>query len=208
MVVPFTPAPSFTDYPALLHPESSDICRWCDAVWNRDFTQSYLKTVITDEGIYPAASNDHLAYWLTNPPAGSWLFLQGDQKVQHLVWRTPVNTSQEVFQVRFGELIFTIRREHLMAGAKAASELAQVATALRGATRGAAFKSPFISLSRDVDSLRQGQLRAELLVAAQTDPRVRELCATISSLTAGELWGLTAVLYAANPNKPQLAVKR
>lgn len=199
---PFEPQVSFTDYTALRSPASNVICPWCDETWDRDFTQTWLKTIICREGIFPAASNDHLAYWLLNPPSGDWIFLQGDQKVQHVIWRAPINRSQEIFQVRAGETLLTIRRKHLQRGAEAARDLAAVATDLKEPKRGAPFKSPFLSLSRDRDSPSQGVLRPELYKHAGTDRRTHQHIDTINALTAGELWALTAVLYAQNPTRP------
>lgn len=202
-IVPFEPLATFTDWQALRAPQSRVICRWCHGVWTRDFTQTHLKSIVCADGVFPAASNDHLAYWLLNPPDGPWVFLQGDQKVQHVVWRAPVNLSREVYQIRAGESILTVRRESLQAGAMAAKELADKATELRGAKRGAPYKSPFVSLSRDRDSPSQGALRPELLRHASSDPLTAKNIATIHSLTAGELWALTSVLYAINPNRPE-----
>lgn len=209
-VVPFLPPETFMDYAAMRAPESKEMCVYCDAVWCRDFAQTYLKTIVCDEGVFPAASNDHLAYWLLNPPKGAWLFLQGDQKIQHVVFRAPVNHSQEVYQVRMGDAVLTVRREMLIAGAEAARELSDVATQLRRQTnkKAPALKSPFHSLSRDCDSQTQGQLRIELIKEAQTNQRVASLANTISKLTAGELWGLTSVLYAANPTKPEPKISK
>jgi CRISPR type IV-associated protein Csf1 len=196
---------TFTDYSALRNQGGDHICGWCTAVMNRDFSQTHLKSVICAEGVFSAASNDHIAYWLMNPPAGAWLFVQGDQKVQHIIFRTPVNHSQDVFQVRLGETVVTIRRAMLAQGKEAANALAAVANDIRfrDGKRGAALKSPFVSLSRDFDALSQGVLRRELLVEAQEKPEVKRLVNIIQKLTAGELWGLTAVLYATNPHRPE-----
>ncbi|MCM3609532.1 hypothetical protein M4D49_29080 [Cupriavidus pauculus] len=207
-VVPFQPQASFTDWTALRAPASQFICKWCDAVWDRDFTQTYLKTIVCEAGVFPAASNDHLAYWIMNPPEGRWLFLQGDQKIQHVVWRAPVNRSREVFQVRAGESVLTIRSRQLHAGLAAVKGLAAKATELRGVKRGAPFKSPFISLSRDLDSPSQGVLRRELYAHAAEDPLTAQNIAIVGALTGGELWALTSILYAKNPHRPEpLSIK-
>ncbi len=201
-VVDFEPQSSFTDWAALRSPSSRLICVWCDGVWDRDFTQAYLKTIVCREGVFPAARNDHLAYWIMNPPEGPWLFLQGDQKIQHVVWRAPVNHSREVFQVRAGEAVLTIRTKQLQAGVAAVKALAAKATELRGSKRGAPLKSPFVSLSRDLDSPSQGVLRRELHAHAGNDPETARNIATVSAMTSGELWALTSLLYAKDPHRP------
>lgn len=207
-VVDFQPGNTFTDWAALKAPGSRYLCVWCDAVRSRDFTQTYLKTVITREGVFPAASNDHLAYWHLNPPEGPWLFLQGDQKIQHVVWRAVVNTSTDVYLVRAGDTCLTIRRGHVELGAHAAKALAATATELRQAKRGAPLKSPFVSLSRDMDSPSQGFLRRELIEHGRTHAQTAQQIKVINSLTAGELWALTSVLYAKSPSKPQTILTR
>lgn len=203
LVVDFEPLVTFTDWSALRYAGSPVICRFCKAMWNREFTQTHIKSVICSEGVFPAASNDHLAYWILNPPEGPWLFLQGDQKVQHVVWRAPVNRSKDLFHVRAGESVLSIRRQRVVDGAAAAKELAAIATAIRTVKKSTPLKSPFVSLSRDLDALSQGSLRRELLTHAKTDAKTAELVQFILSMTAGELWGLTSVMYATNPHKPQ-----
>lgn len=201
-VAAFNPLTSFTDWASLKAPASTSICRWCKSVWDRSFTQTWLKTVVTPEGIFPAARNDHLAYWMLNPPQGPWLFLQGDQKIQHVVWRAPVNYSPDFYFVRAGESLLSIRRQHLRDGVEAVRALAATATQLRAAKRGAPLKSPFLTLSRDRDAPSQGALRHELLKHAQTDKDTARQVDVVGNLTAGELWALTAVLYAADPHRP------
>ncbi|MYM92617.1 type IV CRISPR-associated protein Csf1 [Duganella vulcania] len=200
VVSPFSPGDTFTDYTSMRGKGSKTVCGWCMATWGPDFTQRYTKSVITRDGVFPAASNDHIAWWLLNPPKGSWVFMLSDQKRQHLIWRAPVNTSDQVYQVRFGELVLTVRRAMLEKGADAARRLAQAASAGR---KGAALKSPFVRLSRDIDTPAHGALRHELYEMATRDSQVADDIAVMHSLTPGELWGLTAVLYAATPSRPE-----
>lgn len=203
-VVPFVPTDTFMDYPALRNPTGTHMCRWCDAAWSTAFAQTYLKTVMCAEGVFPAAKNENLAYWLLNPPAGNWLFLQGDQKVQHVVFRAPVNRSTEIFQIQMGEAVVTVRRAMLEKGLAAAKELAQAANDLNAkkGKRGPPLKSPFIDLSRSFTSPSHGAIRQDLLIAAAHDAQVALNLATLSELTPGELWGLTSVLYVQTPVRP------
>lgn len=204
LVNPFSPEDSFTDYGLLRGRGSKVLCGWCAGVWNQEFTQKLLKTVACSEGIFPAASNNHIAYWLMNPPEGQWLWVQGDQKRQHIVWRAPVNTSREVFHVRFGENDLCLRRAMLQPAVDAARRLAKAASANR---KGAPLKSPFTALSRDMDSNSNGTLRRDLYLLADSGTpeaaQVKEDMALICSLTPGELWALTALLYADNPHRPE-----
>lgn len=198
LVVPFEPEGSFTDYGLLCRAASKWICGWCAGVWNADFTQKALKTVMCDEGVFPAASNAHIAYWLLNPPSGRWIWVMGDQKRQHIVWRAPVNSSAEVFQIRYGELTLTVRKAHLIAALAAAKRLAIAASA----DRKVPLKSPFVRLSRDLDDVNHGAIRSDLLKLATTDAAVAADVKSIQQCTAGELWAMTAALYADPADKP------
>jgi len=201
-VVPFKPGDdSFTDYAALKGPNSDLICGWCAAAWNIDFTQRALKSVMCADGVFSAASNADIAYWLHNPPTGAWLWIMGDQQRQHIVWRATVNVSTEVFQVRQGENNMTIRRKRVFEALDAAKRLAAVASVGR---KGAPFKSPFVRLSRDLDEPSHGRIRHDLHAKALTDPQVAFDVRLVQSCTPGELWALTAVLYASpNPERPR-----
>lgn len=193
MVVPFSPGSSFTDYASLRKPYSGVICGWCAATWNEDFTQKAIRTVMCEEGVFPAASSADIAFWLANPPAGKWIWIMGDQKRQHLVWRTTVNTSQEIFQVRYGENLLTIRRQMITQAIEAARRLAAAASVGR---KGAPLKSPFVRISRDMDDCAHGRIRWDLDAIAANDEQVSKDIRLIRSCTPGELWGLTAALYA------------
>ncbi len=198
-VTPFAPTDSFTDFPALRAKSSRLICGWCAATCNDLFTQKALKTVICREGVFPAASNAHIAYWLLNPPEGPWLWIQGDQKKQHIIWRTPVNNSRDVYQVRHGEQVLSIRRERLLPACDTARRLAKAASEGR---KGAALKSPFVRLSRDLDDPAHGCIRPDLHARALTDKAVQDDIRHLQRLSPGELWALTALLYA-QPERPQ-----
>ena len=192
-ITPFAPEDSFTDYGSLKAKASKVLCGWCAATWNADFTQKALKTVMCRDGVFAAASNADIAYWIANPPAGNWIWVMGDQKRQHIVWRATVNTSRDMFQVRLGENNMTVRRDKVQVAVDAARRLAAAASTGR---KGAALKSPFIRLSRDLDDPSHGVIRNDLHQRANTEPDIKKDIEVLQSCTPGELWALTAVLYA------------
>lgn len=201
LVMPFAPESSFTDYGSMKRPGSKFLCGWCAGAWHVDFTQKALKTVMCSEGIFQAASNADIAYWLINPPKGNWVWVMGDQKRQHIVWRAVVNTSQEIFQIRQGENNMTVRSKQLFVAVDAARRLSVVASMGR---KGAALKSPFMRLSRDLDEPVHGMIREDLHRLAQTDVQVKHDIQLLQSCTPGELWAMTALLYAVpSPVKPK-----
>lgn len=205
-VVPFAPGGSFTDYTNLLAPESKLICGWCAACWRRDFTQTYLRSVVTPEGIFPCASNDHIAYWLSNPPASPFMIFLGDQQQQHVVWRTPVNASGDAIVMRFGERLMIVRPQHLRRATEAARRLAEAITERRALKRGrgrpATCKNPFARLSRDLDEQRHGTLSNEAFETVGEKEDLRQHLEALLSATPGEIWALNATLYAKNPSRP------
>lgn len=204
LVQPFKPGATFTDLSALACATSRVVCRACIAVWTLDFTQRYAKSVVCAEGVFPAAKNDHIAYWLLNPPPPPFLFYLSDQKQQHLVWRAPVNLSTELYQVRFGMKTFTIRRAHLAAALESARTLAAALSDERRAkgNRGAPVKSPFTALARENDDLHNGMLRNSVIALAAGSPALQAHVDTILHCTPGEIWGLSALLYAKEPHRP------
>lgn len=198
-MIDFDPPVSFTDFPALRARESRLVCRWCHAVWSSEFTTRYLRTVVCAAGVFRAASNDHLAYWLMNPPSGEWLFLQGDAKRQHVVWRTPVNTSRDIYRVQAGDTSLVIRRPRLLEATEAWGRLVE---AINEANPKKKRKSPFLYLSRERDAVGQGQLHPELVGIAAASPDVAADMRLMNRLTSGERWALTAVIYAKAPAMP------
>lgn len=199
-VLPFEPTDSFADYAALRAPTSRFIDGWCGAIWTKEFTQDYGKAVICEEGVFLAASNNDIAWFMLNPPEGRWIFVHIDQKRQHIIWRAPVNTSREIFFVQYGELRLTVRRQKLIEARDACKRLALVASEGR---RGVPLKSPFARLSRDLNDPAHGALRHGLWQLGRDRPDVHADLDLIASLTPGEIWGLTAVLYVTDITRPQ-----
>jgi CRISPR type IV-associated protein Csf1 len=193
LVTPFAPEDSFTDYGALKAPASKVLCGWCAAAWNVDFTQKALKTVMCKDGVFAASSNADIGYWVNNPPEGPWIWVMGDQKRQHVVWRTTVNTSKDVFQVLFGENKLTVRRKKVNEAADAARRLATAASVGR---KGAPLKSPFLRLARDLDNNAHGTIRFDLQRRAQQEPQIKQDIRILQTCTPGELWALRALLFA------------
>lgn len=200
MVEPFKPGDSFTDWSSLRNPESRVVCGWCAAVRGKEFTQTYAKSVVCSEGLFPFAKNDHIAYWLLNPPSGPFLMFASDQKIQHVIWRTDVSRSPDVYNIRYGEQQFMIRREKLLSGLDACR---QITAALNAGRKKAAINTPFKLLSRDLSSLDHGALRSDVLELAKSDTAVQQAINELMTLTHGEIWGLNALIYAKEPHRPE-----
>ena len=196
MVAKFKPGSTFTDIVDLRGNGSNLICGYCDAAWCSNVLMNYAKCVVCTEGVFPAASNSDIAWWLLNPPKGPWTFVQSNQQQQHLHWRAPVNYSDQVFFLRYGELVLSVRPAVLAKGAEAAARLAAVASEGR---KGDPLKSPFAMLDRELKQMGHGVIRGDLTKMAAERAAVADDIAIINTMTAGEVWGLAAVLYSKEP---------
>lgn len=204
---------TFTNWGEIASPGSPFKCGYCATVVNDPWTQAWMNAVICREGVFKFASNADIAAWLLNPPEGPFVMTKGDQQRQHLVWRTPVNYNREIFRLRIGEKLVTIRRQHLQEARDAAIKLSDLmklereSDAKRGRKPAREFINPFIAVAREMDSLQAGQIRQEALALAVSNPEADNCLKTLLRCTPGEIWGLTAVLYAepsSEPTKHQL----
>jgi CRISPR type IV-associated protein Csf1 len=199
MIDDFLPGEAFTDHPSLADQGSHVICGACKAIWNKDFTQKYSKTVISREGIFPFAKMEHQAYWLMEPPEPPFIMIQSDQQQQHLIWRAPVNLSREVFAIRYGNRILTIRRGFLQEAVEACKSLA----AKLPKKTGKSVKLPFHRLDWKLESLSHGRWRNELY-----DLDAGEEISTIKRMSFGELWGACVILNSKAVSKPEAVMSK
>lgn len=197
-IAPFSPDESFTDWAELGSPQSRVICGWCAGVWQRPFMDTYSKSIASSEGFFPCASNDHIAYWLLNPPEPPFVMYLSDQRIQHIVWKASPNYSKKLFTVRFGNRMLVVRPDKLKA-AKASIEEIVIQVNLQSVKK---IKTPFSSLARGLDDVSHGQIRATTYAEILKNPKLIEELNNLHQLTPGEVWGLTAVCYAKNPHKP------
>jgi|APLak6261703504_1056268.scaffolds.fasta_scaffold02539_3 CRISPR type IV-associated protein Csf1 len=210
LVVSSSLSSTFTNWGDLAN-NSDIVCGYCAAVSQDPWTQAWMSSVITESGVYKFASNNDIAFWLLNPPNAPFIMMRGDQKTQHLVWRTPVNYSPDVYQVRFGEKMLIIRRKQLILARDAALRLsARIADGSSKKSAAKSFHTPFVKPVRDMDSLIAGQLRPQIVAIGNDEPAVAADLHIINQCTPGEIWALTAVLYAepiAAPTLQELKIK-
>lgn len=202
----FSPGDSFTDYPSLACPTSKVICGDCKAVWRKEFMQKYSKAVITAEGIFPFAKMENQAYWLLNPPSTPFLIIVSDQQQQHLVWRAPVNRSRDIYQIRYGGSVLTIRPKKLAEALEASAFLVERVN--QGLGKGMkAIKNPFERLDWEMKDLRHGRLRRDVLSLlnepSADEARIKNSIALLQGMSAGEMWAMCAMLSGKLPVKPE-----
>jgi CRISPR type IV-associated protein Csf1 len=201
MIDDFAPGDGFTDHPALNYPLSPVICGDCKAVWRKEFMQKYSKSIISEEGVFPSAKMENQAHWLLNPPNPPFIFILSDQQQQHLIWRAPVNLSRDVYQIRFGGTVMTVRRDMLLKAFSAAKRLVETFNAGKSKAEQFKGKHPFVRLDWNLEDLNHGMLRQDF--ARLEDEQSKQDIALLRRLTNGELWALCVLLAGKDPVKPE-----
>ncbi len=203
-VVSFSPEPTFNDNFNLKSRTSDYLCGSCAATSLKVFQTKYGKALVCEDGIFPCAKNDDIAYWLLNPPAGPWYMHLGTKSRQHITWKTPVNLSQDVFFVQLNSLVLTMRRAALVAQKDAALRLVACVNQARGLkSKSAALRTPYVNPCRELDDPIFGVLRREVLELAVLNPSMQADVQILQAALPGEVWALSATLYATeNSVKP------
>ena len=198
LVADFKPGSGFTDCAALAAPQSAIICWACKAIWTKDFLMVYAKSVITPDGFFKFGSNAAIASFFLSPPAPPFTVVYSTAQQQHLIWRSPVNLSNERFAIRFGTRIFTVRHAAIMRAVAAMRKIFAAADAvkIKHAT------TPWPGANRELEFVdapldkRIEPLRAELT----------EEFAALESLNPAEAFAVAAIGYS-GLTKPEPLVR-
>lgn len=221
LVARWSPKDSFTDHPALANQNGCYVCQDCHVVLNNgDFSQRWLQTIFHETGCYQTASADMRAYALLNPPPPPFVWVLGDQKVQHIVWKAPVTLSHEAIFIRFGERTLRIRKTYLKQlftlvvdglqewNRSLQAEWAKAKEANKKAAGKAPkeYKTPFLELDREYCSSLHASINPGFALHAKTE-NGKVAAAAITALenaTPGEIWALSSLLFAKSPEPPRL----
>lgn len=222
LVAHWSPKDSFTDYSALADKTGKYVCQHCNVVLNvGDFSQRWLQTIFHKTGCYQTASSDMRAHALLNPPPPPFVWILGDQKVQHVVWKAPVTLDHEAIFIRFGERTLMIRKSYLASlfstvkeaiqewgtASLAAWEESKLALGKKAAGKAPkVYKTPFVELDRDYCAAQYAGLNPRFVEHAHSPAGEKALKAIklIEKSTPGEIWALTALMYAKQPEEPRL----
>lgn len=219
---PVSDSVTFNNGTSLLGRSSDPFCSACIATWGKQYLLNLSKCVVSEQGVFNFASNENLSWFLLNPPQPPFVMVFSLAKQQHTYWRTPVARSQEVFPIRVGSHVATIRRSLLaqahqlglqaLADASAwAAERAQAgAQAGTRKRRGLAprghgpSKHPYARLDRELIASEHGALKSDVqkYLASGQSPRHYNILAELNEL---ELWALAAVANTA-PKKALIAM--
>lgn len=171
---PFEVTNTFMDRPSLADPFSYLACGHCTVVRSeKEFLQRFSKSVVTRDGFFKIASNDDQASFFLNPPAPPFLAFVSDATQQHLIWRTPVSYSKDVFQLRFGNRVLMIRHKVMMRTLAAFNALHAL---LETHVSGGPTKFQMVGFDRELYGTRHGQFStAPILLAAARPELEREI---------------------------------
>lgn len=176
------------------------VCGHCVALWSNDWLGKYSKSFACSEGVFFLQSNDDVAAFLLKPPEPPFVAVFSTKKKQHMVWRTPVSYSKDLFFVRIDDDVLTIRRAALLAGWEALRRAEAVMSEVRPDGKARYLKPPAALFARELNSAKVGMLRQDvesLLRQTENDALIR----TINSLSIGEWWGLNFLRFV-NLEKP------
>lgn len=196
---------TFNDAYSMRAPSTAPICSACAFVFSASFLTAYPAGVASADGFFPFSSNAHRTWFLLNPPEGPFVMASRLAKQQHLFWRTPVALNRDVYPVRVGTHVGTVRRKLLQRVSEMSTEVLQAAAAFeasevssrgkRGRPRtsiASVTTHPYSRLDRDLESWRHGEIKASVsrYLASGTAPRDAHLLAELNAL---ELWALSNI---------------
>lgn len=207
----WSPTDSFTNWAHLSAPESTHVCPACAGAWRIEFTQGWATgAVYNADGVHKTNSADTLAYMLLNPPATPFVWVKGDQKQQHLVWRTPVTVDPDLLRVRLGEKVATIRRLTVLATLKLVRDTEKILAEFPKDKRLPKKLNPgnesgiFKYLDWGIYSVDHALLSDGFLALSKEDQVFATLREKLESLNFGEVWALMILLKTKNSTKPAI----
>lgn len=210
----WNPKDSFTNYAHLLAPSSSHVCPDCAGAWRSEFTQTWANGALFNaDGVHQVNSANTMAHALLNPIKTPFLWVRGDQKQQHLVWRTPVTLDANLIRVRLGEKVASIRRLVVIDAFNAVSDAEQLIQSLPKELRPAKRANPgnefgiFRYLDWGLDNVDHSLISESFLKLSsgnEHSAKFSHLANLLQSLNFGEVWALMILLKGKTPTKPEM----
>lgn len=177
------------------------VCGHCEALWTKDWLQKYSKTFATTDGVFKFASNDQQAAFLLNPPEPPFAAIFSTRQQQHMIWRTPVSLSREIYTVRVDGDLLTIRQAMLMEGLRAYQHAISVMANTPHPRTGRKLKPPAALFSRELAMSTMGSVRDDVieLLHSTGDTWVVD---TLQGMGMGEWWALNVIRHYDPANPP------
>lgn len=210
------PKATFTNYRDLAQPQSTQQCEHCAGADRSEFKQTWATgAVLNSEGVHKANTINTLAYLFLNPPKTPFLMIRSDQMQQHMVWRTPVTYDANLYRIRLGEKVFTIRRELLLQARDYISTAGKLIQHIPKELHPKVRANPgnelgfYRYLDWNVSSTEHGLLSEWLQTLEDNADKFNiapfvELRNLLNSLNFGEVWALMLILKCKTPVKPPI----
>jgi CRISPR type IV-associated protein Csf1 len=191
----FRPLSSFMDAPELCaRDRSTKICGYCVHLTKIAVILKTQRVCITSKEVIPAARLAHVKWLLLNPPEPPFVLLQNQAKLSHMIWRTPLTLSKQLWYVRMGTRQITVR---LALVAKALDRFKRIVDRIEGPKANQRLQHPFNLLDFELRNLDAWRIRRD--VGPCLDAEDRELIAT---LRPGEYWALAILTTKQEPENP------
>lgn len=109
----YKPSPKFNNFSDTS--PSDKFCKHCKVVTTgSQFILQNKCAVYTEKGVYSLNKDIDLAAFIFHPPEPPFVAVFGMIKQQHLVWRTPVSNSIELFSFRLGDYLYVVERQKVL----------------------------------------------------------------------------------------------
>lgn len=195
---------SFTNHSAMAHPLENLGCGACLTILDDGaFLNALGRGVASAAGFFPISKDVHRAWALLAPPEPPFVMMLQASNQQHTVWRAPVSLSRDMYFLRLGDQVLRIRRKVLIEAKEACIAIdarEQVPGDRPRKRKTDAPRNPF-DVNRDGKSLTSGEFSAWYRHLHQLGRILPEEHTLFSSMTAGEVWAMHAVLV--KPERPE-----
>lgn len=194
----FKPSSSFMDVQDLCA-GSNKLCGYCVHLTDKLLMLWTQHACITTTGVYPARKLAHKQWLLLNPPTPPFVFVQSNTTLSHLIWRTPVTMSQDLWYMRISGRQFTIRFPLVKATLE---RFTQLSKRFEDSKPKWPLRHPFTHLDFDLRDPAAWEIRQD--VQKYLEKEDRQL---LNNLRPGEFWALTILTAKPQPEKPEKTSK-
>ena len=198
-LVPWKAGLTFRDQYDIVDRTADYVAQETAAILERPYMQKYSKSVISPDGWFKFATTHNVAWFLLNPPTPPFVMIFGLAKMEHLLWRTPLSLSREVFFIRLGQRLLRVRRQALMAIHEAQEPCVEAINAWCEEQQLTPIKAPFLPIGRELNIATSGMLHPRVYEAASAGVReAQDYFDRFRQLSSGELWALGRIHAARN----------
>jgi CRISPR type IV-associated protein Csf1 len=186
---PFKGNTTFMD-DASLWGNRDNACGWCASLLSDSALRTFTACLITSEKAWSLSDWGSRAWYFLNPPNEPHLTVFATKQKHHLVWRTPVNLSNKLLTIRYGDFLMHIRHAQMLKAVYAAQALIE----LTNSTNESKKKVKSFLIGSDPSKVNFGKI----------NPLITKVCAgtpemsTVLSCSVGELWAIGVIISAAD----------